>query len=143
MQRQTFPSPEALRRLPFGLADVVVFAGALAIVARVGAGDVDVTDGGRAFAEADILRSKDLFRQQVLAHAPMVAAMERALHETQDGSLRADFFLDLLDEHFPAAEAEWQFATAVDWGRYAELFEYDASEGRLSIPEMSSLALDG
>jgi len=43
MQRQTFPSPEALRRLPFGLADVLVFAGALAllaVVARVGAGAI-------------------------------------------------------------------------------------------------------
>jgi len=27
-----------------------------------------------------------------------------------------------------------QFETAVDWGRYAELFEYEASERRLSIP---------
>jgi NitT/TauT family transport system ATP-binding protein len=66
-----------------------------------------------------------------------------ALRETKDGTLHADFFLDLLDEHFPIAEAERHFATAVDWGRYAELFEYDASEGRLSVPEPGSLALDG
>lgn len=29
--------------------------------------------------------------------------------------------------------AERQFATAVDWGRHAELFEYDAQERGLTI----------
>lgn len=41
MLRQTFPSREALRRLPFGLADVAVILGTLvllALIARVGAG---------------------------------------------------------------------------------------------------------
>lgn len=41
MLRRTFPSPEALRRLPFGLADVAVTLGTLlllALVARLGAG---------------------------------------------------------------------------------------------------------
>jgi NitT/TauT family transport system permease protein len=43
MLEQTFPSREALRRLPAGLADVAVFLGALALLyllARVGAGTV-------------------------------------------------------------------------------------------------------
>ncbi|AUT04672.1 sulfonate ABC transporter permease (plasmid) [Nostoc sp. CENA543] len=41
MLRRTFPSPEALRRLPFGLADVALILGTLVLVgliARVGAG---------------------------------------------------------------------------------------------------------
>ena len=29
----------------------------------------------------------------------------------------ADFFLDILDEHYPDEEAERQFATAADCGR--------------------------
>jgi NitT/TauT family transport system ATP-binding protein len=49
--------------------------------------------------------------------------------------MHVDFFLDLLDEHFPHEEAERQLTTAVDWGRYAELFEYDASDRRLYLPE--------
>lgn len=32
---------------------------------------------------------------------------------------------------YAADEAKQQFATAVDWGRYAELFEYDAPGERL------------
>lgn len=57
MQRQTFPTPEALRRRPFGLADVVVFAGALgllALVAQVGAGAIV------RFVPPDVVPSIDL-----------------------------------------------------------------------------------
>jgi NitT/TauT family transport system ATP-binding protein len=103
--------------------------------ADVSDADVVLTEAGRDFATTTILRSKDLFRQQALSRIPMLAAMYQALQQAKDGSLRADFFLDLLDEHFPEQEAERQFATAVDWGRYAELFEYDAGEGRLYLPE--------
>jgi len=52
--------------------------------------------------------------------------------------MRADFFLDLWDDYFPKAEAERQFATAIDWGRYGELFEYDASEERLYLSELQT-----
>ena len=44
-------------------------------------------------------------------------------------------FLDLLDEYYPAEEAQRQFETAVEWGRYAELFEYDAVEERLTLSD--------
>jgi NitT/TauT family transport system ATP-binding protein len=98
-------------------------------------GDIKLTEIGRDFATTTILRSKDLFRQQVLEHLPLLVSMVQTLREKRSGSMRADFFLDLLDEHFPHEEAERQFATAVDWGRYAELFEYDASEDRIYLPE--------
>jgi NitT/TauT family transport system permease protein len=41
MFKQTFPSPETLKRFPFGLADVVVILGTLVLlglIAQVGAG---------------------------------------------------------------------------------------------------------
>jgi NitT/TauT family transport system ATP-binding protein len=36
-----------------------------------------------------------------------------------------------LDGDFSESEAQKQFRTIADWGRYAELFEYDADEERL------------
>jgi NitT/TauT family transport system ATP-binding protein len=71
----------------------------------------------------------------VLAHAPLVASMYQTLRDKRNGTMRVDFFLDLLDEHFPHEEAERLFTTAVDWGRHVELFEYDASQQRLYLPE--------
>lgn len=102
--------------------------------AEVTQGDVRLTDIGRDFATTTILRSKDLFRKQVLDRVPLIVSMLQTLRGKQNGTMRADFFLDLLDEYFPHEETERQFATAVDWGRYAELFEYDASEERLYLP---------
>jgi NitT/TauT family transport system ATP-binding protein len=113
------------------ILDAAVLLGFAAVIQ----GDIMVTPSGRAFAEADILTSKDLSRQAVLGHAPLVASLHQTLREKRDGTMGVDFFLDLLDEHYPHDEAERQLTTAVDWGRYAELFEYDASERRLYLPE--------
>jgi len=107
---------------------------------EVDRGDVSLTDIGKDFATTTILRSKDLFRQQVLAHAPMLVSIWETLREKRIGSMRADFFMGLLEEYYPRNEAERQFATAVDWGRYAELFEYDSREERLYLSRTEPLA---
>ena len=78
-------------------------------------GDIKLTDTGREFARASILESKTLFRRQVLERAPLVATIYQTLRESR--TMVADFFLDILDEHYADEEGERQFATAVDWGR--------------------------
>ena len=113
------------------LLDAAVLLG----LAEVQQGDVNLTAIGRDFATTTILRSKDIFRQQVLERVPLLISIVRTLQEKRNRSMRADFFLDILDEHYPHEEAARQFSTAVDWGRYAELFEYNASEERLYLPE--------
>ena len=105
-------------------------------------GIVTITDVGRDFATTTILRSKELFREQVLKRAPSVVAMLATLKQKENGTMGADFFLDLLDEYYPAEEARRQFESAVDWGRYAELFEYDAVDERLSLSDGASLPID-
>jgi NitT/TauT family transport system ATP-binding protein len=56
------------------------------------------------------------------------------LQEKEKRAMRSDCFLGIWDDYFPLEEAERQLATAVDWGRYGELFEYDAIAGRLYLP---------
>ncbi|MBV8172486.1 MAG: nitrate/sulfonate/bicarbonate ABC transporter ATP-binding protein [Candidatus Eremiobacteraeota bacterium] len=102
---------------------------------RIDLATVSLTDIGRDFATTTILRSKDLFRQQLLERVPLFDSIARTLRERKNNTMRADFFLDLWDEYFPADDAQRQFATAIEWGRYAELFEYDAGEGVLFLPE--------
>jgi NitT/TauT family transport system ATP-binding protein len=128
---------QVAERLQLSMDDLLPILDAANLLgfAEVEQGDVRLTEIGRDFATTTILRSKDLFRQQVLDRVPMVVSMLQTLKQKKNGRMRADFFLDLLDEHFPHEEAERQFATAIDWGRYAELFEYDASEERLYLPE--------
>jgi len=107
--------------------------------AEVRDGRVHVTPIGRDYATTTILRAKDLFRHQALERVPIVATIAKTLAEKENRTMRADFFLDLLDEYYPAAEAQLQFNTAVEWGRYAELFEYDAGEERLSLEDAVDL----
>ncbi|OKH21964.1 nitrate/sulfonate/bicarbonate ABC transporter ATP-binding protein [Chroogloeocystis siderophila] len=128
--------PHLAERLQLAVDDLlpILDAAVLLNFAKVAQGDVKLTEIGQDFATTTILRSKDLFRQQVLKHVPVIGSIVQTLREKRSGFMRADFFLDLWDEYFPHAEAERQFATAVDWGRYAELFEYDASEERLYLP---------
>lgn len=132
--------PRLADRLQLAVDDLLPILDATVLLgfAEVAQGDVRLTEIGQDFATTTILRSKDLFRQQALAHIPVLSSMVQTLREKRSRSMRADFFLDLWDEYFPHEEAERQFATAVDWGRYAELFEYDASEDRLYLPEVST-----
>jgi NitT/TauT family transport system ATP-binding protein len=46
-----------------------------------------------------------------------------------------EFFHDMLDEQFSEDETLRQLETAINWGRYAELFDYDASRRRFIQPE--------
>jgi len=136
----TIDIPRLSERLQLAVDDLLPILDAAVLLgfAEVSQGDVQLKEIGRDFATTTILRSKDLFRQQALAHVPVLNSIVETLRGKRSGSMRADFFLDLWDEHFPHAEAERQFATAVDWGRYAELFEYDASENRLYLPEVTA-----
>lgn len=113
----------------------IIDAAVLLGFARVSGGDIELTPIGAAFAEADIQTSKAIFRQQVMAHVPMMNTIVQTLRVKRNGAMRGEFFTDLLDEHFPPEEARRQFQTLVDWGRYAELFDYNAPEDLLRLPE--------
>jgi NitT/TauT family transport system ATP-binding protein len=99
-------------------------------------GDAILTAEGKAFAHADIQERKAIFRKSVLAHIPLLRQMEQALKSKSNRTLPAEFFQDLLDEHFSEDEARRQLETAIQWGRYAELFDYDAASGKLTLTEI-------
>ena len=113
----------------------IIEAAVLLHFARLHEGDVQVTPEGRAFAEADILTRKVLFRDAALQHALLLRQVERALRARSEHALPDDFFRDILDEHFTAEDARRQLETAIHWGRYAEIFDYDANRKRLFLTE--------
>lgn len=129
----------------YGLADELTFelddllpivdAAALLGFATVTEGDVEITPAGRAFADADILTRKDLFRQAATANVLLIRQITRSLAGKKDHSLTDEFFHDILDEHFSEEETARQLDTAITWGRYAELFDHDAEERRFFLPE--------
>jgi len=111
------------------LVDAAVMLG----LAHVHDAQLEITQAGRDFAEADIDTSKTLFGELAAARAPLIKAILRALRATNDGTLREGFFLDLLRRGFSVDEARRQLDIAIDWGRYGELFEYDGEDGELIL----------
>lgn len=95
-------------------------------------GDVEITPEGRQFGEADIQSQKLLFRDAALKNVAILRLIENTLHAKRDRAIGEEFFRDILDEHFSADEVERQFETILNWGRYAEIFNYDSETGRLS-----------
>jgi len=112
-----------------------VDAASLLGFAEVSQGDVIILPVGTEFAKANVHRSHQIFRDQLLRNVPFMSTVVEALRQKRDGRIGKEFLLDILDEHFSASEAERQFQTLVDWGRYALLFEYDADEERLYAVE--------
>jgi NitT/TauT family transport system ATP-binding protein len=104
--------------------------------ARLKEGDVQLSRQGVLFADADIQRRKELFREAALEHVTILKQIDSILKKKSDHSINDEFFHDILDEHFSAEEVQRQFDTAVNWGRYAEIFDYDRESGRLTQPEV-------
>ena len=94
-------------------------------------GDVQITPQGVIFADADIQQRKIQFRQAALEHVTILKQIDSILKRKSDHSMADEFFHDILDEHFSEDEVQRQFETAMNWGRYAELFDYDREKGRL------------
>jgi len=102
---------------------------------KVEAGDAIITPEGQAFAQGDIQERKAVFRKAALGNVPLLRQMEQALKAKSNLTLPAEFFEDLLDEHFSDDEARRQLETAIQWGRYAEIFDFDAATGKLTLTE--------
>jgi len=128
--------------LSFEIDDLlpVVDAATLLGFVKVEEGDVEITPAGRAFAEADILRRKDLFRAAALENIALIRQITRSLEARADHTLPDGVFEDLLDEHFSEDEAKAQLETAIDWGRYAELFDHDNDTRQFFLPEEAAPA---
>lgn len=111
--------------------DTAVLLGLL----RVEEGDAILTADGQAFAQADIQDRKAIFRKAALAHVPLLRQMEQSLRAKSNRTLSEEFFRDLLDEQFSPDESLRQLETAIQWGRYAEIFDYDSASGKLTLTE--------
>ncbi|MCC6803492.1 MAG: nitrate/sulfonate/bicarbonate ABC transporter ATP-binding protein [Anaerolineae bacterium] len=108
--------------------------------ATVNAGDIQITPLGQAFAEASILTRKELFAQRA-RRLPMIQWMVQMLNVAPNRELPWKLFYTALLPEFPDEVAERQLEIAIDWGRYAELIDYDDSDEVLSLAVPDSKAV--
>lgn len=99
-------------------------------------GDAVLSDLGRQFAAAeDVQQQKQIFRAQVLQNVELIHQILDQLRAAESRSFKEDALLEQLQEHFSEPEARRQLDTAIDWGRFAELFAYDDDSGELYLEQ--------
>jgi NitT/TauT family transport system ATP-binding protein len=126
------PAFEALVDQIYGIRLPLADAAVLPSFVTIHDGEIGLTESGTQFAGADIQASKNMFHQAAL-RVPLVRMIRLALKRSEDGGLREGFFIDLLRRHYSVEEARAQLESAINWGRYAELYAYDASRRELTL----------
>jgi NitT/TauT family transport system ATP-binding protein len=123
--------------LAFEIDDLfpIVEAAQLLGFLKIEEGDAAITPAGEEFANSEILRQKELFRVAALENVLLLRQIRRALETKTDHTVPEEFFLDMLDEQFSEDECQRQMETAITWGRYAEIFDFDATRRRFVLPE--------
>ncbi len=98
-------------------------------------GDAVLTDLGRQFANADVQEEKEIFRAQAMHGVELIRQIMDLLGASDNHNFKEDALLEQLQEYFSENEARRQLDTAIDWGRFAELFAYDDDTGELYLEE--------
>ena len=106
--------------------------------AELKAGTIRLSASGKIFAQAGMDARKQLFREHLLQFLPLAAHIRRVLDDREEHQAPRLRFMSELEDHLNTAEANRTLRTVTDWGRYAELFEYDAKTLRFSINAIRS-----
>lgn len=127
--------PELADILHLNIDDLFPLVEVLEILrfAFVSRGDIELSYGGKQFAEADILERKKIFANHLLRYVPLVKHIRQVLDSTPYHRENKNRFLDELENYLSDDEAERVLRLVIEWGRYAELFAYDDNTGMLSL----------
>jgi NitT/TauT family transport system ATP-binding protein len=121
------------------LVDALVLLG----FAEVEGPRLRLTVEGVGFGGADIQESKRIFARAAIDRVPLIRVIRAGLERGADGCLQAGFFRDILRRSFGEEEATEQLDVAAQWGRYAELFEYDATAQQFCLEREAGGAEEG
>lgn len=127
--------PELADELMMNIDDLFPILETLEILgfAKVSAGDIQLSDLGKQFSEADLQERKQLFAQRLLDKVPLARYIRRVLDEKVGHRVSEERFLSKLEDYLSEKEADRVLRTMIDWGRYAEIFAYDFNTGILSL----------
>jgi NitT/TauT family transport system ATP-binding protein len=96
-------------------------------------GDLLLTPVGLQFIAGGIDQRKQIVRTQILSNIRLVQQISRMLQAKRNQRISEELILDILEAHFSPKEAMRQLQTAIDWGRYAELYSYDEPGGEIFL----------
>jgi len=113
-----FPIVEALQLLGF---------------AEVAHGDIQLLPAGKLFADGDNDQRKRIFAEHLSRQVGLVRHIRQVLDERPGHKAPHVRFVTELEDHLSEEEADKVLQIVISWGRYAELFSYDDSEGVFNL----------
>jgi NitT/TauT family transport system ATP-binding protein len=130
------PALADILQLPDDTLFHLLEAGRIFQFIKVEHGDVAMLPRGQAYVDADNDdERKAIFAEQMLTNLSLAAHIRRVLDERRDHRAPENRFLQELEDYLTDDEAERVLETMINWGRYAEIFDYDYNSGILSLPE--------
>lgn len=132
--------PELADELMMHIDDLFPILETLEILgfAKVLEGDIQLSDLGKKFSEADLQERKLIFAKCLLEKVPMARYIRHVLDEKPSHCVSEERFLSKLENYFSEKEADRVLRTMIDWGRYAEIFAYNFNTGMLSLENPST-----
>lgn len=117
----------------------IVEAAQLMDLAHIQEGDISLTDEGKQFIAGGIDERKQIIRNQLLNHIRLAQQICNLLQAKRNQRIPEELILDILECHFSPQEARQQLQTAIDWGRYAELYSYNEPAGEIFLEQAAPL----
>ncbi|MBV9389232.1 MAG: nitrate/sulfonate/bicarbonate ABC transporter ATP-binding protein [Chroococcidiopsidaceae cyanobacterium CP_BM_ER_R8_30] len=114
----------------------IIEAAQLLDLAHIREGDINLTETGKEFIVSGIDERKQIIKERMLNHIRLVQQICTLLHSKRNNRITEELILDILESYFSAQEAQKQLQTAIDWGRYAELFSYDEPSGEIFLEQV-------
>ena len=115
---ELFPIAEVLQLLRF---------------AELEGGDLKLLPAARRYVDAEVDHRKQIFAQQLLTYVPLAAHIRRVLDDRSSHLAPARRFRDELEDFMSEDYAAQTMKTAIQWGRYGEVFAYDEDADQFSL----------
>jgi NitT/TauT family transport system ATP-binding protein len=107
-------------------------------LAEIHEGDITLTPVGLAFDQADMQQRKELFARQLIMRVPLAARIRAVLQERPGHRAPRARFQQELEDHLSDNAAEITIDAIVNWGRYAEIFNYDDQTEVFSLDDIEA-----
>ncbi|MGC7405073.1 AAA-associated domain-containing protein [Pandoraea pneumonica] len=99
-------------------------------------GDLLLTTAGKRFVDVSTQERKVLFAEHLLRHVPLAAKIRAVLQERRGGRAPRVRFEQELEDSMSDDLAQETLDTAINWGRYAEIFSYNDHTETFSLEDV-------
>lgn len=127
--------PPLATSLQMSLDDLFAIGDSLHLLglAELEDGDIILTDLGSRFVSCDHDGRKDMIGTSLLHTVPLIRQIRAALDEAPSHVIEKSTFLEAMRETMSSSYAAQTLQTAINWGRYGDLYDFDEETDRFRL----------